>query len=171
VVTQAKYGIIALMTKEKFLAKLLEVDDCWEWQGELLNGYGRLQVKGKRLSAHRFSYELFIGPIPSGLHIDHLCMNRSCSNPNHLEAVTPRENVRRAMSYRAAFITHCKEGHPYSGENLYPRSRNGHFEWRDCRICRNLKNVEYRKRRGEREPLFWKKWKSHSPDLNTNKYG
>jgi hypothetical protein len=77
--------------------------------------------------AHRVSYELFKGPIPDGLQIDHLCRTTACVNPAHLEAVTQLENARRA----SAEITHCKNGHEYTLETTY-RDRHG---WRSCRVC------------------------------------
>lgn len=76
---------------------------CWLWVGECNdNGYGRFSVKGRKVYAHRSSYEIHVGPIPEGLHIDHLCRVRNCVNPEHLEPVTRSENVRRGIRARAA---------------------------------------------------------------------
>lgn len=75
--------------------------DCWEWGGFIGPwGYGVFQFDGRAQGAHRIAYGYHCGPIPDGLHIDHLCRNRSCVNPSHLEAVTPAENNRRAAAYR-----------------------------------------------------------------------
>lgn len=99
---------------------------CWNWQGGSTNdGYGLLgSGRDKNRLAHRRSYGMFIGPIPEGLQIDHLCKRRSCCNPAHLEAVTTRENMRRITK------THCKRGHPLSGDNLKLVKKG-----RSCRAC------------------------------------
>lgn len=104
---------------------------CWYFMGALnKSGYGRFcpSRKTQTLSAHRVSYELFKGPIPAGLHLDHLCRTPCCINPDHLEPVTHAENMRRWQQT----VTHCPRGHPYSGTNLlmYDGSRT-------CRACKN----------------------------------
>lgn len=72
---------------------------CWLWTGKQhKKGYGLIQVRGKRQRAHRYVYEQLVGPIPEGLEIDHLCRNKPCVNPDHLEPVTLRENLRRYYS-------------------------------------------------------------------------
>lgn len=104
---------------------------CWEWKGATTNtGYGKVTVNYKTWLAHRYVYEYVNGEIPKHLELDHLCCNKLCINPEHLEAVTQKENMRR----RYANQTHCKHGHPLSGDNLYidPRNKRG------CKTCRRL---------------------------------
>ena len=125
-------GNIALRFSERY-----EVDEstgCWNWTGyRRPQGYGALKVGQNHQAAHRISYELHVGPIPDGLTIDHLCMNRLCVNPEHLEAVTLHENILRSNNMAAKYAqrTHCKNGHPFSGDNVYQRKDGG----RGCRQC------------------------------------
>lgn len=101
---------------------------CWLWTAALNPGagYGIFQLApGKREYAHRLAYEWSIGPIDPVLELDHLCRERRCVNPLHLQAVTQHENQRRRPDRR---VTHCPQGHPYSGDNLY--------EWKGHRHCR-----------------------------------
>lgn len=88
--------------KERLLAgSAVDESGCQIWQGAPgLNGYGRLSIDGRLTLAHRASYEAFVGPIPSGLTIDHLCRVRMCINPEHLEPVTRAENTRRELEVR-----------------------------------------------------------------------
>ena len=78
-----------------------EPEACWIWPGSQNgDGYGKLSVNGKIVSAHRFAYEVCVGPIPDGLTIDHLCVNRLCIRPSHLEVVTRTENLKRGYERR-----------------------------------------------------------------------
>lgn len=96
--------------------------------------------------AHRISYEHFTGPIPAGLHLDHLCRNRACVNPEHCEPVTCRENVRRGEGIAAKHMakTHCIQGHELSVSNLY-RTRKGHRVCRTCALAANRKHSAKKK--------------------------
>lgn len=108
---------------------------CWIWRGytDPTNGYGS---HGDSY-AHRTFYEKFKGEIPAGLTIDHLCRVRNCVNPDHLEAVTLRENILRSDGPTAinARKTHCKHGHEFNAENTRTRGT-----WRDCITCCDINN-------------------------------
>lgn len=104
---------------------------CWEWNGAVCEGYGRIGMAGRSRLAHRVMYELLVEPIGEGLTIDHLCRNTRCVNPSHLETVTASENVKRGDP--GAYLrarTRCPQGHEYTPENTY-RDTKG----RSCREC------------------------------------
>lgn len=136
----------------RFWAKVEKTDGCWNWTAALsVGGYGRFNVetvfgRQRLVQAHRFSYELLIGPIPKGLQIDHLCRNRKCVNPTHLEPVTIRENILRGEGFSAtnAVATHCLRGHVLAGENM--RRVNGDGS-RRCRQCDAIRSKAYRDRK------------------------
>lgn len=101
---------------------------CHQWTGSIHKGYGRATGG----LAHVKSWELANGPVPDGMELDHLCRNRACINPDHLEPVTHDENVKRGLSGSAARArTHCPKGHAYDSANTYRDSRG----WRSCKAC------------------------------------
>lgn len=121
-------------------------DGCVVWVGSISNGYGRFRVNGRTAPAHYY----LAGSPPVGLEWDHLCRNRACVWPEHLEAVSHSENVRRGETPRLAAarqqaLTHCPQGHPYSGDNLI--ARNG---WRKCRTCKRVIQSRWKANRRRR---------------------
>lgn len=123
------------------IATRLKEDEkgCWLWQGRLLpHGYGAFQYQGLSTTAHRIVYIQLVGEIPKGLEMDHLCRVRNCCNPSHLEPVTHHTNVIRGVAAEVTKArhkerTHCKRGHPLSGDNVY--LYDGKYPTRICRTC------------------------------------
>ena len=138
---------------ERFCAHTQQLDTgCLVWTGYLNSkGYASLQIDGKNIYAHRWAYEYFVGPIPDGLVIDHLCRVRNCVNPEHLEPVTPRENVLRGLTpsviaqmnrERGRRRTACRNGHEFTPDNT-GRDDDGH---RFCRTCQRAADRRYKRR-------------------------
>jgi hypothetical protein len=138
---------------DKRIADGVEVDaitGCWVWQKCIAaSGYGRIKVRENGVSrtdyTHRVAYEHFIGPIPGGLDLDHLCRNRACCNPHHLEPVTRRENLLRGVGPSAlnTVKAECDAGHPFDETNTayLPDGR------RRCRACAVRRTREWQARR------------------------
>ncbi len=130
-----------------FLATNPDPTLCWEWMGSRTKGgYGKVTFIVQGATAYRAAYEIMIGPVPHGLHLDHLCRNPPCFNPSHLEPVTPAENARRAAAARNA----CPHGHEWTAENTrsIPRSdgKPGFVRW--CNECGRIRGRDYWRRKG-----------------------
>jgi len=128
---------------ERFLDKIGEPfdshNDCWLWcGGKTGSGYGQIRNGRRKMCAHCLSHELFIGPIPEGHAVDHLCRVRHCVNPDHLRALSHHENYGQASLSK----THCKNGHEYSEVNTYRSRRQRH-----CRICMRDANRRFQMKR------------------------
>lgn len=131
-----------------FWMKVEKTPICWFWRGSLdSSGYGTVGWNGKTFSAHRFSYRFFFGEIPKNLVIDHLCKNRNCVHPRHMELVTDWENNRRGNSFAAKNYrkTHCIHGHKLTKKNTY-LIRYGKNNHRRCRKCITRRTTEWRRR-------------------------
>ena len=137
---------------ERLLNRTKKTNKCWNWTGSLsTSGYGQItgyvNNKKKNLISHRVVYEHYKGKIPRNYSIDHLCRNKLCQNPEHLEAVTQKENTLRGVSIVAinSYKTKCTNGHPYSGSNLLmDKKRN----IRMCKACRKEVHFNWRLKRG-----------------------
>ncbi len=136
---------------DRFAEKIALTDSgCVEWiAGTYGEGYGFFYAgrtstgQTGRIGAHRWSYEYHVGPIPEGLEIDHLCRNRLCVNPDHLEPVTTQENLRR--SHGNGTKPTCPAGHPYNGANLRT--------YRGSRLCRECRRDYDRRRRTQEKAI------------------
>lgn len=152
-----------------FWRKVKKTDSCWLWTGSTHEGYGTLRrTRGgrqKKFQAHRFAYELLVGPIPEGMTLDHLCHNndkecqagndcihRRCVNPAHLEPTPNIKNILRGKGWTAknARKTHCPHGHEYNAKNTFININGS----RVCIICRrNNDRVRRAKKRQEKEKM------------------
>ena len=125
----------------------MEPGACWVFASAPPGGYGRVGLNGRTYLVHRLAYSLLVGPIPEDLDLDHLCRNRSCWNPEHLEPVTRAENLRRGHGVAVAIQrradanrgkTHCDHGHPFTAKNTRIRANGS----RACRACMKRRSRE-----------------------------
>jgi hypothetical protein len=135
---------------ERFEAKYtVQPNGCWQWTaGKSWKGYGRFRLNGKQPQAHRVAYRLYRGPVPDDLVIDHLCRNRLCVNPDHMEITTNRVNCCRGesptiVSWRE---DRCIRGHPFDDANTIVSVRPSGTIKRRCRTCKNEQARRYNRR-------------------------
>lgn len=142
--------------EQRFLAKCDRTGECWLWTGRTDRDYGTFALTPNQgVRAHRWAYEHWVGPIPHGMQIDHLCRVRSCVNPLHLRTTTAREN----SQYRSAQITHCPQGHPYDETNTLVSGGRRH-----CRECGRVRAKQSaRKYYGIPDSVVENKAKTHCP--------
>ena len=120
---------------------------CWIWKALVVRGYGQYKNKGRKHRAHKFAYEQLVGPVPGGLHLDHLCRNPLCVNPAHLEPMTCHENLHRSPDW-VGNRTHCPAGHEYTEANTYVAKQcGGKYQNRMCRICATERQRQFRARK------------------------
>lgn len=123
----------------RIVAQIRVDGTCWTWTGPRSSGgYAAIGTQDRKLTGHRYMYERLVGPIPAGLTLDHLCRNRACINPAHLEPVTHRENTLRGIGPTAinARKTHCTRGHMLEGDGVLVRSGSR----RECLACRRIRD-------------------------------
>jgi hypothetical protein len=140
-------------TEARFWKRVkIDPSGCWLWQGSTArSGYGQFRAfvdKKKSGVAHRFSYQLYRAEIPTGMILDHLCRVHRCVNPEHLEPVSYRENIRRGL--QGVLRTHCKRGHEQIGDNILMRG-NGKTSCKPCRRASAAINNEKQKTRIQSE--------------------
>lgn len=127
--------------------KVNPISECWDWIGALTAaGYGTIEINYRQTSAHKWVYALCSGFWPDKkLNLDHLCRNRHCVNPRHLELVTFRTNILRGIGIAAenTVKTHCINGHEFTPENTYNRQRPGRQPERACKSCINAATRRY----------------------------
>ncbi|MEV5451643.1 HNH endonuclease signature motif containing protein [Streptomyces sp. NPDC052535] len=130
---------------DRLIANLRQDGSCWVWTRSTNgDGYGLISIKRAMIRTHQVSYQLFVGSVPDGLQLDHLCRVRLCVNPDHLEPVTSGENTRRGTASQylpdRSKWTHCKNGHAFTAGNTYTHPKTG---YRTCRRCRADRQKEY----------------------------
>ena len=154
--------------QDRVLSRVVVVENCWHWVGAYSpNGYGAMHVGGGKMrTAHRASYEAFVGPVPSGLVLDHSCRVRGCVNPFHLRPVTTRENLLLGEGFAStnAAKRACPKGHEYSKENTMVLSSGS----RRCRECDRAAKRTERVKASRRTPQYREKVRLYRASRNAS---
>lgn len=147
-----KFGI-----PENMISRMSIENNCWLWTAGLSKGYGQVWYKGTMMSAHRAIYHIVNDIFSSRKHqIDHICRIRSCVNPEHLEIVTAKENVRRSVPFwRPRTKTHCYRGHPYNAKNTAYFGNQG----KKCRECKKIAERKYASKNKDKILAYKRTWK------------
>lgn len=151
-IAQATAGVLRLVMtypncrgteEQRFFRKIrIAENGCWLWTAGKCDGYGVFYASGDT-KAHIWSYTKYVGPVPAGLELDHICRNRACVNPLHLEAVTSQVNTLRSPISPSAINarkTHCPQGHPLTQENVYTQIKNGKVRGKTCKTCTKMRS-------------------------------
>lgn len=143
------FKVVRQTPEERFFKYVHKTESCWEWTGsKCQKGYGRFVLSRRtQIKAHRFSWQVVNGEIPKGLQLDHLCRNRGCVNPAHLEPVTNLENTLRGANFIAVHSrkTHCLNGHVFDENNTRVDIQNGRPR-RVCRKCQRFRSEKFKNR-------------------------
>jgi hypothetical protein len=148
--TAVRHGPIPKANEERLWGQVVKTEGCWLWTAGHRLGYGVFHVRDSAsgtystVQAHRYIYEQLVGLVPYGLQLDHLCRNRLCVNPSHLEPVTIQQNVLRGMGLAAnnSKKTHCLRGHPFDLINTRSTVKGK----RVCRLCDRIRHQSYKQR-------------------------
>lgn len=156
---------------------------CWEWQGGRTKGvgksfsYGRTLVNKKKMLAHRYAWTLKFGPVPEGMMVCHKCDNPPCCNPSHLFLGTGKDNTQDALKKGRLFKppnpnankTHCKNGHPLSGDNIWINKRTGQRQCKECHkivanrwYAKRSKDPEFRKLKSQLASKYYREKRKNS---------
>lgn len=134
---------VDLTDSERFWQYVVKTATCWLWTGGQSHGYGNFHLDGRQVGAHRFAYAEVHGPIGAALVLDHVCRNKLCVRPSHLQAVSQRINVLRGDVARALRENRCVNDHEFTPDNTYVNPKGA----RVCLICRRASEARYRERR------------------------
>jgi hypothetical protein len=146
--------------EERFFQKVVKTETCWFWSGAYNSrGYGSFSYNQKRISAHKYSYQSFVGEIPDGMYVCHSCDNKKCVNPQHLWLGTPKDNTQDMIAKgRGAFQqellhkqfqkrSHCKRGHDFAVVGYRYGTKSDGRKYRTCKECQKIKQREHRARK------------------------